>query len=171
MTNNTPRRLVRLVAVVLALLTMTLMAACGNEPAPEPISRADIAQIARAEAELATQAAISAMPMPAPGISREEAEQIVQSAISSMPEPQREPGLTRAEAERIVEAAVSALEIPTARLTAAEIEQIAQYAMENTSMPEPGITREEAETSSAGCFLIACRRPNPDLRLRMLNER
>ena len=131
---------------------MTLTVSCGSESASEPISRAEIAEIARTEVELALQAATSSIPAPTPGISREEAERIVHSAISNIPEPPTEPGLTRAEAESIVEAAVAGIEIPTARLTLTEIEQIAQYAMDNTSMPVPGVTREEAESMVQAAF-------------------
>ena len=76
---------------VLSLLVPVLLAACGggNADTGPGLSRADVAEIVRAE--LAN--------VPEPGASRAEVEQVVQAAIAAMPGP--EPGLTRAEVERI----------------------------------------------------------------------
>ena len=91
MANRTFNRIAAM--AVLSLLVPVLLAACagGDSDTDAGLSRADVAEIVRAE--------LANVPEPEPGLTSGEVEQIVQVAIAGIPEP--ESGLTRAEVEQI----------------------------------------------------------------------
>ena len=117
----TDRKLKTLALAVLAVLTVVLLAACGNGGGEAGLSPAEVEEIVRAElseapaepglaagqAEEAIRKAMAEMPQPDAGLSSTEVEKIVQAAIAGIPEPQA--GLTVAEAERIARGIVASI--------------------------------------------------------------
>ena len=135
------RKLNLVALAMLILLAAALLVACTNEDAaPAGLTRAEVAEIVRAEAPPAPAPAPSE-----PGLSRSEVEEIAQAAVAAMPQPEAEPGLTRAEVEEIARAVAAAMPQPEAEpgLTRAEVEEIVRSAM-----------AEAAEPASASCRLV-----------------
>ena len=124
----------------------------GDRDTDAGLSRADVAEIVRAE--------LANAPEPEPGLTRAEADQIIQAAIAAIPEP--EPGLTSAEVEQVVQVAIAAIPEPEPGLTSAEVEQVAQAAIAAMPQPEPGLTRAEAE-QIARAAIAGIPEPGPGL--------
>ena len=98
----------------LAILTVLLLAACGDGDAG----------LSRAEVEKIVQAELADAPAPEPGITDDDVEEAIRRALADMPQP--EAGLTANEVEEIVKAAIAAIPEPQAGLTTAEAERIAR---------------------------------------------
>ena len=119
----TNRKLNAFAAVILAILALPFLVACGD--GDSRLSRTDVEEIVRtglaespapstgepgltsADVEKAIHAAMADMPQPEPGLSQEEAERIVEAAIASIPDPKS--GLTSDEAEKIARGVVASI--------------------------------------------------------------